>query len=326
MLVVLNEYTSAAFNHAAEAYLMEQFDEDIFMLWRAKRAILIGSCQNALAEIDMEYVKQQEIEVVRRTSGGGTVFCDLGNTNFSFIRSAEDVDHGDFAQFVRPILDVLNALGVPAAFTGRNDIVVDGKKVSGNAQFRTRSRMLHHGTLLYEADLSDLAKALTPHPLKYQAKGVKSVRARVGNIKPYMKEQMDIQAFRKAINTYILAHVPGAKPYTFTEEDIEAIKRIQADKFGTWEWTFGRAPKYSVRNAKKLEGGVMETSFNVKNGRLTGVRFFGDFLCKRDIHELEKALEGVAHNGEDMKVALEPFDLSDYFLGISEQELLDMLQ
>ncbi len=325
MFVVMNEHTSAAFNHAAEEYLMNTFTDDIFMLWRAERAILIGACQNALAEVDVDYVKEHDIEVVRRTSGGGTVFCDLGNTNFSFIKSAGEVEKGDFKQFVKPILDLLESLFVPAEFTGRNDILVDGKKVSGNAQYRTRDRMLHHGTLLYSADLSVLAKALTPHPLKYQAKGVKSVRARVGNIQPYVEGSMDIQAFRHAINQYILAHIPGAVAYHFTDKDIEAIEKIAANKFGSWDWTYGRSPKVAVQNAKKLDGGVVETAFEVKNGKLKGVRFFGDFLCKREIETVEGLLEGVSHEKDAIASKLNTLVFDDYFYGIGVDEIVELL-
>ena len=174
MLCIINTNTKPYFNLAAEDYVLRNFKDDCFMLWRNKPSIIIGKHQNTLAEINLEYVKDNNIDVVRRLSGGGAVFHDLGNLNFTFIKNAKDEGSlVDFKKYIQPILEVLQSLGVNAKFEGRNDIMIDGKKISGNAEHVFKRRVLHHGTLLFLSQIADLSKALKVNPLKYQDNGVK---------------------------------------------------------------------------------------------------------------------------------------------------------
>jgi len=320
MKIVINEFTSLSFNMAAEEYLMKNFDEDIFMLWRAKRSVLIGKNQNALAEINYDYVKDNDIDVVRRLSGGGTVFCDLGNTNFAFIVN-DITSFSDFRKFTRPILEVLNNLGVNAEFSGRNDLTIDGKKFSGNAQYKYKHRLLHHGTLLFSSDIGDLAKSINPPKIKLESKGVSSVKSRVTNIKSHLKDDIDIIAFRKLINDHINETVEGATYYQFTNEDIKAIQVIEENRFKNWDWNYGNSPKFQGYQGKKFKGGLVETYFETKKGIFTGVKFYGDFFSRLEIEIIEKALINTPHKEIEIKSTLNQFNLDDYFKNISVDEI-----
>lgn len=320
MKIILNENTSLSFNMAAEEYMMKHFDDDIFMLWRAKRSVLIGKNQNALAEINYDYVKENDIDVVRRLSGGGTVFCDLGNTNFAFIVTDKD-SFSDFRKFTKPILEVLQNLGVKAEFSGRNDLTIEGKKFSGNAQYKYKDRLLHHGTLLFSSDLGDLVKAINPPKIKYESKGIASVKSRVTNISAHLDEAIDIMTFRKLINDHIKMTTSDAEFYEFTQEDLEKIKKIEIERFNTWDWNYGSSPKFKAYQGKKFTGGLVEAYFETRKGLVTGIKFYGDFFSRFDVADIEVALENTPHTEEEIIKTLESFNLDDYFKNITAQEI-----
>jgi lipoate-protein ligase A len=323
MKIIKNENTSLSFNMAAELYLMDQFDEDIFMLWRATPSVLIGKNQNTYEEIYLDYVNENKIDVVRRKSGGGTVFCDLGNTNFAFITSDAKA-FSDFRRFTRPILEVLKKLNVPAEFSGRNDLTIEGKKFSGNAQYKHKNRLLHHGTLLFDADLSTLAKAIHPNKLKLQSKGIASVRSRVTNIAAYLEKPLDILGFRKMINEHIFESIKEAHYYEFTPDDLQAIKKIQNEIFDNWEWNYGNSPKFEGSHMKKFEKGSVKISFNAKNSILKAVAFTGDFFSKQDVSDIELALLETPYTKEAIEEVLSNFNLEDYFTGITKEEIVTL--
>ncbi len=323
MKIVLNENTDLSFNMAAEEYMMKNFDDDIFMLWRASRSVLIGKNQNSLEEINYDYVKENDIPVVRRLSGGGTVFCDLGNTNFAFIVS-DTKSFSDFKKFTTPILEILQTLGVDAEFSGRNDLTIEGKKFSGNAQYKYKDRLLHHGTLLFSSDISDLSKAINPKKVKYESKGIDSVKSRVTNISSHLNSDIDIMDFRKMINEHIKNTSDNAEFYEFTKEDIKKILKIKKERFDTWEWNYGNSPKYSLTQSKKFPGGIVEISFEIKNGKIDKLKFYGDFFSKLDLSDIENALVATDHNEEKILQVLNDFDLSSYFKNIQPEEITSL--
>lgn len=323
MKIILNENTDLSFNMAAEEYMMKNFDDDIFMLWRASRSVLIGKNQNSLEEINYDYVKENNIPVVRRLSGGGTVFCDLGNTNFAFIVSDAN-SFSDFKKFTTPILEVLQELGVAAEFSGRNDLTIEGKKFSGNAQYKYKDRLLHHGTLLFSSDISDLSKAINPKKVKYESKGIDSVKSRVTNISSHLQSDIDIIDFRKMIAEHIKSTAENAEFYEFTEEDIKNILKIKEERFDTWEWNFGFSPKYSLTQAKKFPGGVVEISFEIKKGKIDKLKFYGDFFSRLDISDIENALIATDHNEEKIMQVLSDIDLASYFKNIQPEEITSL--
>lgn len=322
MIYIYNRFTDPYFNLAAEEYFMKEFEEDVFMLWRNEPSIIIGKNQNALAEINMDYVKENNIPVVRRLSGGGAVFHDLGNLNFTFIANDGNESFNDFKKFTQPILGVLKSLSINAEFSGRNDLTIDGKKFSGNAQYNYKDRVLHHGTLLFTSEIKDLSSALKVKPSKLEGKGIKSVQSRVTNISEHLSNPLTILEFKDLIMDYIMGVKLGEELYELTENDIRRITELKDKKYSTWDWNFGSSPKYSFYNEIKYTGGNVEFHVDVDKGMIKNIRIFGDFFSKYDISDIENALAGVKHSEDEIKKVLSKFDINSYFAGASLDEIV----
>lgn len=295
------------------------------MLWQNDNAIIVGKHQNTLAEINYDYVKEQNIHVVRRLSGGGAVYHDMGNLNFSFTKTGEDGSMMDFEKYTSPIIEVLQSLGVDAKFEGRNDISVDGKKISGNAEHIFKNKVLHHGTLLFSSEMKNISEALRINPLKYIDKAVKSVPKRVGNIFQYLKEPICIEAFTQKIMDHVLASTPDAKLYEFTPADLEAIGKIRDEKYATHEWNYGYSPDYSFKKGIKTNGGTLEMNMDVEKGIIKKVKIFGDFFNEKDIAEIQQALENSLHEEAAIRKVLGRFTIAEYFRNITEDDLVEAM-
>ncbi|MCX6286141.1 MAG: lipoate--protein ligase [Bacteroidetes bacterium] len=323
MLIIKRHNTDPYFNLATEEYALKEIADDSFMLWRNAPSIIVGKHQNTLAEINVEYVKQNNIHVVRRLSGGGAVFHDLGNLNFTFIQTGQSDLLVDFRKFTQPILDVLLKLGIDARFEGRNDLTISGKKFSGNAEHIWKNRVLHHGTLLFSSKMADLSQALNVDPLKFKDKAVKSVRSRVSNISEHLKGPMDVMNFSDLIQEHIITMYPDAKAYDLSDEDHQKINELVRLKYSTWEWNFGYSPNYNFKKILRTEkSGTIEFDLDVKNGTILHIKIFGDYFSKFDTEELEEALIGVPHEESAIRKALERFDLGDYFSNLTMEEFL----
>jgi len=323
MLCLIRHETDPYFNLAAEEYVMEHFPQDCFMLWRNAPAIIVGRHQNTLAEIDIDYVRAHDIPVVRRLSGGGAVFHDLGNLNFTFI--AADSARLDFHRFSQPILDALQAMGVPAVFEGRNDLTIDGRKFSGNAQYVHGGRVLHHGTLLFAARMADISAALRPAAAKFAGKAVQSVRSRVTNITEHLPEPMTVLEFRDRLMAHVVATTPAVEPYAFTPADVAAIGQLRDEKYATWEWNYGYSPAYNYHKAARTPGGMLEVALDVNDGVITAAQFFGDFFNRRDPQEVAAALVGLPHREANLRRRLADLPVDDYFHNVSPDEVLRVL-
>jgi len=326
MLCIIRQETDPYFNIAAEEYVLKHFHRDCFMLWRNEPCIIVGKHQNTLAEINADYVKQKQIKVVRRLSGGGAVFHDLGNLNFTFIANEEPGNiQVDFRKFTRPILEVLNKLGINAEFSGRNDLVIDGRKFSGNAEHVFGHRILHHGTLLFSSEMTDLTNALNVDPSKFSDKAVKSVRSRVTNISEHLGQNLTVLEFRDLIMNHIIEATPDAEVYTFTDQDIKAIGKLRDEKYATPEWNFGSSPQYTFNKKLKTTGGHVEVALVVDSGIIKYARFYGDYFHIHDPADIEAALIGVRHDEEAMRKRFATFPLDSYFVNVSEDELISAL-
>ncbi|MCO5265489.1 MAG: lipoate--protein ligase [Lentimicrobium sp.] len=325
MLCIIRHETDPYFNLAAEEYVLKNFSRDCFMLWRNEPSIIVGKHQNTLAEINANFVKENHIKVVRRLSGGGAVFHDLGNLNFTFIASGEHHQLVDFRKFTLPILEVMQKLGIEAKFEGRNDLTIEGRKFSGNAEHVYKNRVLHHGTLLFSAQITDLSNALNVDPTKFQDKAVKSVRSRVTNISEHLKSPLTVLEFRDLILQHVMESTPGAESYSFTDEDISAIRKLKNEKYVTWDWNFGYSPKYNFRKTVKTNGGKLEVTLEVVNGVIANARFFGDYFNKLNPEDIENALTGVVHSESEIKNRLKDFEIGDYFLNVTNDELITAL-
>lgn len=325
MLFVENLNTDPYCNHALEEWLMENHPEDCFMLWRNQKAILLGRNQNAFNEINLPYVKERGIKIVRRISGGGAVFTDEGNVMFSFISCGGGRHFADFRRFAGPILSALQTLGVPAEFTGRNDMVIHGRKFSGNAQCMHKGKLLHHGTLMYSADAGEMEKVLNVSRLKLRDKGIASVKSRVTNISEHMPKPMDIEDFRTYLFNDVMKNTPDARPLRLSGEDWERVKLKAARGHATSEWIYGRNPEFNVQKETKLPGGLIQIYLNVVKGRMKNVRIFGDFFGDKGIGEVESALTGVLYEAEAVRNALAPLRVGEYFGDISLGEVVSAI-
>jgi len=326
MLCIKNPETNPYFNLAAEEYVLKNFNENCFMLWRNRPSIIVGKHQNTLAEINIDYVKENNIDVVRRLSGGGAVFHDLGNLNFTFIKNVNNEGSlVDFKKYTQPVIDVLQHLGVNAIFEGRNDIMINGRKVSGNAEHVFKRRVLHHRTLLFSSVMADLSKALKVNPLKYQDKGVKSVRSRVTNISEHLPRKMSVMEFHDKIFNYMVDSEEDAVLYEYTPDDIKNINQLVEKKYKTWEWNFGYSPKYNFEKLIRTNGGNLEIHLNVEKGIIVDLKIFGDFFGEKDIVEIEKLLINKKHQEKEIRQILEKIDFKKYFHNISITEFISSI-
>ncbi len=326
MLCIIRHETDPYFNLAAEEYVLKNFSDDCFMLWRNEPCIIVGKHQNTLAEINLGYVKKNNIKVVRRLSGGGAVFHDLGNLNFTFIKTVEPGgDLVDFRKFTIPILDALRKLDINAEFAGRNDLVIDGKKFSGNAEHVFKNRVLHHGTLLFSATMSDLINALNVDPSKFSDKAIKSVRSRVTNISEHLTRKLDVLEFRDLIMKDIFESTPDAVEYSFTDADKDAIAKLREEKYSKYEWNYGYSPVYTFTKKVKTAGGQIESALVVENGVIKQAKLYGDYFHILDPAAIENALVGSNHEEEEMRKRIEVFNLKDYLVNVTENELISAL-
>lgn len=333
MLYVPNEYHDPAMNLAQETYLLKEknIDEPIIFFYINRPSVIIGRNQNTLEEVNEDYVNTHHIDVVRRLSGGGAVYHDFGNLNFSFILPDAN-DYMDFATLTQPIVDAIRHLGVSDVhLSGRNDLLIGEQKFSGNAMYRYNDRMFCHGTLLFDSDLNQINDILTVDPSKLKKKGISSVRSRVTNIKPHLpqnQQKMTTEVFRDAIlmDLFDVDTLEKIPTYSFTEEDIEHILEIKASYYDNWDWNYGASPDFNIKNSQRFSSGQVEVYLLVHDGIIKNIAIYGDFFGLFDKNKLVDALTGVAYTEEAVKHALSPFDLSAY-LGrdVTQQKLVDLL-
>lgn len=314
-------------NLAIEEYALQFLDPQYtyVLFYVNEPSIIIGRNQNAFAEINREYVKERGIHVVRRRSGGGAVYHDAGNLNFSFITNYSPERLNNFQFFTGPVVRVLQELGANAELQGRNDVVVDGRKVSGNAQYAKPRRMFSHGTLLFNTDLREVSLALNVKPRKFLSKGRGSVRARVANIAEFVEKEMDVPTFRHRLLQGLFPGSSTPPTYRLSAHDWAGVQKIIDERYGRWDWNFGESPAFDLHHTRRFAGGELDAWLDIRNGRIAGARLFGDMLATKALGPLEQRLVGVQYDREALLHALGPAEQGDDIAGLSRIDLLDLL-
>lgn len=327
-----NNIVDPRINIALETYLVENklVDEPILLFYINEPSIIIGRNQNTIEEVNQAYIDENGIHVVRRMSGGGAVYHDLGNFSFCFIKE-DDGSFRDFGKFTQPVIAALHKMGATGAnLQGRNDLLIDGKKFSGNAMYAKNGRMTAHGTILFDSDLDAVTAALKPRQAKIESKGIKSIRSRVTNIKPFLSEvyqNMTTEEFRDTLLLEIFGVVSReeVKEYHLTPKDWEEVYRIRDERFGNWDWNYGHSPESTIEHSHKFPFGLIEYKVNVEEGKIKAIRIFGDFFGLGEISDIEKALLGVSFDKESVTEVFSQFDLLKYFGNITADELSTLL-
>jgi lipoate-protein ligase A len=319
--------TDPTLNLALEEYALNMFpsDEDYLLFYINEPSIIIGKNQNTVEEINAAYVKEHGIHVVRRLSGGGAVYHDLGNLNFSFITNDDGKSFHNYRKFTEPVVQALHKLGVNAELTGRNDIQVGERKISGNAQYSAKNRMFSHGTLMFDSEIENVVSALNVNFEKIQSKGVKSIRSRVANISEFLSETIGIGQFKSKLLESIFGGT-DVPEYKLSEADWEAVRRLADERYRSWDWNYGKSPSFNVRKTKRLEGvGTFDVRLNVEGGKISDATVYGDFFGVGEAGELASKLVGVKYDEAVVRERLEDVDLTYYFGRITKEQWLELM-
>nr|WP_205397242.1 lipoate--protein ligase [Streptococcus lutetiensis] len=323
MKYIVNKSHNPAYNIALETFAFRELrDEDeLFILWINEPTIVIGKHQNAIEEINKAYTDNHGIHVVRRLSGGGAVYHDLNNLNYTIISNKAEEGAFDFKTFSQPVIETLADLGVTATFTGRNDLEINGKKFCGNAQAYYKGRMMHHGCLLFDVDMTVLGNALQVSKDKIESKGVKSVRARVTNILAELPEKITVQEFSDRLLGKMKASYPDMTEYVLSDEELTEIKKLADVQFGTWDWTYGKSPDYTIKRSVRYPAGKLTSYVKVEKSMITGLKIYGDFFGIKDVSDIEEELIGLRYEYQDVLAKLQEIDTTPYFTNITPQEI-----
>ncbi|MDR2660972.1 MAG: lipoate--protein ligase [Lactobacillaceae bacterium] len=311
-------------NIAMDAWLLKNLkpEQPVFALWQNKRAVIVGENQNTFKEVNQDYIDSHDVQVVRRVSGGGAVYHDLGNICFTFFVPVANSANVNFHKFVKPMADALESLNIPVEISGRNDLEINGKKVSGNAQRYAGGYLMHHGTLLWNTDVEAMVRALNVADEKFISKATKSVSSRVGNIKDFAPKTLSIDDFIEKLN-YYLTNSGKDGEIQLTPEQKAGILKARDEKFSQWSWNYGKSPEFMYNNHAKFDGGSIDVQVNVNNGHITDINFTGDFLGVRDWREIKPALLGIPFTNEAVGQVLETNADGQYFGGITNEQLLE---
>lgn len=318
--------TDPRINLAIEEYALKNLDinEDYLLFYINEPSIIIGKNQNTIEEINTEYVEAQNLHVVRRLSGGGAVYHDLGNLNFSFITKDDGQSFHNFQKFTEPVIKALKKLGVNAELSGRNDIEAEGRKISGNAQFSTKGRMFSHGTLLFDSEIENVVSALKVRKDKIESKGIKSIRSRVANISEFLEEKMTITDFRSMLLRYIFDE-NEVEEYVLTEEDWKNINELSKERYQNWKWNYGKSPKFNLQHSHRFPVGSIDIRLEVNKGVIENCKIFGDFFGVGDVSDIENKLTGLKYEKAEVEKVLEGVEIQHYFGKVTKEDIVNLV-
>ncbi|MDI3090778.1 lipoate--protein ligase [Priestia megaterium] len=314
-------------NLAIEEYALKHLDinETYLLFYINEPSIIIGKNQNTIEEINTKYVEDQQIHVVRRLSGGGAVYHDKGNLNFSFITKDDGNSFHNFKKFTEPVVEALKKLGVNAELSGRNDLMAEGRKISGNAQFSTKGRMFSHGTLLFDSEIENVVSALKVKKDKIESKGIKSIRNRVANISEFLEQKVTVEEFREMLLRYIFDGEENITEYKLTEKDWETIHQISKERYQSWDWNYGKSPKFNLQHSHRFPVGQIDVRLEVNKGKIDACTIYGDFFGVGDVQEVQEKLTGVRYEKASIDQALEDIDIPHYFGNITKEEFVELI-
>jgi lipoate---protein ligase len=327
MLFINNKgITDPRINLAIEEYALKNLDinETYLLFYINEPSIIIGKNQNSVEEINTEYVESNGIHIVRRLSGGGAVYHDLGNLNYSFITKDDGDSFHNFRKFTEPVIAALKQMGVNAELSGRNDILVEGRKISGNAQFSTRGRMFTHGTLLFNSEMEHIVSALRVKKDKIESKGIKSVRSRVANISEFLTEKWTIEEFRSALLKFIFQGQEVTE-YVLTDKDWENIHQLSKERYQNWDWNYGKSPKFNLQHSHRFPVGQIDVRLDVEKGVIENCKIYGDFFGVGDVSDIENKLKGVRYEKSDLEAALKDVNTTFYFGNVTLEEFINLI-
>lgn len=324
MIYIETNSTDVYYNFGLENYFTveKRLPDTVFLFWRTTPTLMVGKYQNVLEEINKPYADQHGIKIVRRMSGGGTIYTDLGGWQFSFIqhRDAEEIE---FQQYIAPVIGALKELGVPAAFNGRNDLTIDGKKFSGNAQYRLGDCIVHHGSLLFDTNIRQMVESTTVDSYKILSKSIKSVRDRVTNIAEHLPAPMDPETFKECMVRHIMGGSDAV--YQVTPEDDVRIRQLAAEKFDNWERIYGADPKFNIERTGRFAGGKMQFKIDVQKGVIQHASVYGDFFSTLDAETICAALIGCRYERAAVLEALLAHHIDGAVYRISAQEIAETI-
>jgi len=325
MLCVVSPYTDPYFNLASEEYLLKCKSEEIFLLYRNSPVIVVGKHQNTLAEINLPFVQEHSIPVARRISGGGTVFHDLGNLNFAFITHEKEGELVNYRKATKPVIEAMAHMGLDVQLGKRNELLLNGLKISGTASHVYKQRALHHGTLLFSSQMEHLDLALKTGVSSFADRAVKSVRSKVTNIRDHLVKAMEMEEFQTRLFEAVFSELEGTVHYQYTTEDLKEIGKLKEARFSTWEWNFGYSPKYEFTKSLAFDAGRVDLHMNVEKGVIREVKIEGDFLSEKGIRSLEKLITGSIHDPETLRSRLSAIELHAYISGMKNEEFLSLM-
>ena len=321
--IEFENYLDASYSFALEEYIMKnaEFKDEYFLFWNTKPTLMIGRFQNTIEEINMDFAKSENMDIIRRNSGGGTIYTDENCWQFSFITWKDGNKVKNFRDFTKPIIDALQKLGINSWFSGRNDLMLGEKKFSGNAQFSYKNRFLHHGSILFNANLENLVKAISPSNEKIISKGIKSIKERVVNLKDFLNDKnINTFTFRDRMLEILKQNM---EIINLSEKNKEEVKNIEKNKFLTWDWNFGLSPDFNYSKSLRFAGGKVDINLNVSKGYIKDCKIFGDFFFNGDIKDLENNIINCKYEKNELLNLFNSFNIENYFYQIKCDELIE---
>ena len=322
MQYIINNSNDCRYNLALEEYLFSNIEQDCLMLWQNSPSVIIGRFQNTVEEINAEYIRENGIDVVRRMTGGGAVYHDLGNLNFTFIEKHNSIKV-DMEMFSLRMATALAKLGLAAELSGRNDLLIAGKKFSGGSQYKVRDKVLHHGTILYNANLTALENALSVKREKLQSKGIQSIRSRVANLSDYLAEKLTVQEFAGRLLSVLLD--PNDGEYRLSDADNSKINGLREQRYNNWEWNYGESPAFNVKKMMRFPFGMLQVYMDVEDQFITNCRIYGDFFSDLSTDNVEKVLIGRRLERNELADAIRQIDITAHFPGIQAEDFFNLL-